>query len=356
MKKRPFKILLPADSEAFHTERIAAEYRRQGCRLMIASLERGPIHHFHLRRRGPVRRLHYSFASLQMRELIERFKPDVINPHYASGYGFMTAQATRRKHVPTLLNLWGSDILIVPGLSILHRLKTIRALKAADHVVGDSHYLIEAAKKLIPLENTSVIPWGIERCFLSLHRSDYRFNSPLRIIVPRTQAEVYNNQFVLESLSDMVRNGRITLTFPAFGPLADKFREKAGELTGRGVTLYERTDRPGFLKMTAAHDVFLSASRSDSSPASLIEAMALGLVPVAAEIDGVAEWLTSESGFLFRQDDSENLQRVIESILTAAEPFTEMRRNNLARVRKEAIFEDNIAEQLTIMKNLAGMD
>lgn len=356
MKARRFKILLLADSRAFHTERIVGELRRQGCQVLTASLEKGSIHHFHLKSRGPIRKLHYAFSSLQVRRLIERFRPDVINAHYACGYGFVASQATRKGQVPIVLNLWGSDVLIVPHWSTLHRLKTVRGLAAACHVTGDSEYLVESARKLTPLNETSVIPWGVERRFLQESSCSSKVHKPLRIITPRTQAKIYNNDFILDTLEPMVREGKITLTFPAFGALAKEFRSKVRRLPASGVTLYEKMPRDEYMEMVRSHDVYLSASRSDSSPASLIEAMGLGLVPIAAEIDGVREWLDLSSGITFPQDDAESLTNAVAKLLRSYESFDQIRKDNFARVQEEAVFEDNVAELLGIMRKAAGKD
>ncbi len=111
--------------------------------------------------------------------------------------------------------------------------------------------------------------------------------------------------------------------------------------------------RDEFLPFMAGHDVYLSASTTDSSPASLIEAMALGLLPVAADIPGVREWLSPESGYLFRQHDSEGLKTLMIRLIQEQDVHRRIREENLARVKQKAVFEENIAEELAIMERLA---
>jgi len=343
------RVLLLADSVAFHTERFAGELRRQGCKVLVASLERGRLHHFYLKRRGPIRALHYLLAVRQVRQLIDRFRPDVINPHFASGYGFVATLARADRSIPIVLNLWGSDVLIVPRKSFLHRFKTVRALRDADFVTGDSEYLLSAARRLVTFENYSVIPWGIERAALKLRKTTYHYSRPLRIIIPRSHEPVYNNSFILRALTSMVRDGRLQLTFPAFGSLVERFRREVDALPKHSVHLYEKKARTEFLGFMAEHDVYLSAARSDSSPASLIEAMALGLVPVAADIPGVREWLDRDSGYLYREEDEQGLRDIIAQIFSHEDFCEQLRRSNLEAVKDRAIFEENVGEQLRIM-------
>lgn len=350
MKK--LRVLMLADSRAFHTERLVPELRRQGCAAFLASMENGLCHHFHLRRRGPLRQLHYRLAARQVQEIIRRWRPDIINPHFASGYGHLAAVANRTFGLPIVLNLWGSDILIVPNKSPLHKKKVELALAAADHTLSDSQYMLEVARQLHPLVATSVIPWGVERRYLGQFSLPTDIATPLRIIVPRQHAAVYNNHLVAEALAQHLIDGKISLTMPAFGPDVDEFTARFASLLDNGLTLYLRQPRDEFMKLMASHDVYLSASRSDSSPASLIEAMALGLIPVAADIKGVAEWLRADNGLLFEQDSPESLQEAIDSVLTRSRPVSQWRANNRARVERGAIFEDNVAQMVGVMTGL----
>lgn len=347
------KVLLLADAVAFHTERFARQLQLQGCEVLIASLEPGEMEHHSLRGRGPVKALHYLSTVPSIRRLIKQFDPDVINPHFASGYGFIAALARKDSSLPIVLNLWGSDVLIVPHKSVLHKWKTRYALRSGDFVIGDSEYLVSAAESITELKARGVIPWGVEREFLSMHKTDYRFQTPLRIIVPRTQAPVYNNEFIVHALRPLLSDGRVTLTFPSFGVDARKFRDLISSMPGDSVQLYDRKPRDQFLRFVAEYDVYLSASRSDSSPASLIEAMALGLFPIAADIPGVKEWLTNENGRLYPQDDEQALQSIVSGLVEQKEDFDAVRRANLDRVRKDAIFESNVAAQIDIMRKLA---
>ena len=354
MRKRRLKILLLADSRAFHTERIAAEYRAQGLSVFIASLEHGQLHHWHLRSVGPVKQTHYLLARSQVSKLIDRLSPDVINAHFASGYGFLAALANRSRNTKLLLHLWGSDILLVPHKSPLHRWKTSLALRSADHVLADSQYLLDKAHAIAPTAGSDVIPWGLERCWLESGKSDFTLPSPLRIIVSRTHAPVYNNEFIVRALQPLLDDQTITISFPDFGPTANQFRHLVSGMGIANIYLYPRLGRTEFVRFAQEHDVYLSASRSDSSPASLIESMGLGLIPIAADIPGVREWLNPDSGFLYEEDDDQALSRLIRAIIADNDPLMSMRQGNRERVVRDAVFEENIAATISIMERLCG--
>lgn len=345
------KVLVLADSRSFHTERFVHALRERDCHVLLASLEKGGTHHFPLKHRGFIGALHYVLASSELIGLVKKFHPDIINPHFASGYGFTTALSQVRKAAPVMLHLWGSDILIVPNKSIIHRQKTAYALSHSDFVIGDSQHILDQAGKIAKLPESKIIPWGIDRSLLESYKTDYSLNKPVRIIVPRPHEQVYNNAFLLRGLAEMVKSSRIELTFPSWGSKLSDFEKLARELVDDRIRYYDKMDRERFLGYMSQFDIYLSGAVSDSSPASLIEAMGLGLIPVAAEIPGVREWLSYDTGYLYQPFQTSHLAETIEKIIVVGD-HQAMREKNLARVKREAIFEDNIDQTVTIMRQL----
>ena len=286
-----------------------------------------------------------------IRRITRDFKPDVVNAHFASGYG-VTAALAKTSPGPTLaLNLWGSDILYVPGRSILHEWKTIYALRAADVVFADSRYLLSEAEKIATLKDGRVISWGIEREALRLRKQSYRIGTPCRIIVPRVHAPHYGNVRVVEALRDLVEEGRIVLTFPAAGPKVNDFRRRYSDLIDDGIELYDHLSRHAFLDFMADHDIYLSNAAWDSSPISLIEAMGLGLLPVVADTPGIDDWLGPENGFRFDRDKLSILSQTIVSIISSGDDYASIRDRNRDKVEREGIFEDNVGRHLDMMRH-----
>jgi len=348
------RILVLADSRSFHTIRYVRELRRQGCLVLLASFERGPVSHLHLRSIGPIKSLHYYLATRQVRKVIDRFSPHVINAHFATGYGWLAGRAVGKGEPPIMLHLWGSDILQVPHKSALHRSKARRALRSASLVIGDSSYLLEEAGKICPMAFSRVIYWGLERQYLTLSDTTRSFGQPLGIIMPRHHEPVYNNEFALRALAPMLKAGIVTLTVPSWGSLAGRFKGQATQLGVKSVNYYDRLPRDQFMMLLSQHDVYLSAASSDSSPASLIEACGVGLAPVCADIPGVREWINDESGFTFEPQNDLSLRQAVDRICESTDHLTSMRTRNRERVKREAVFENNVADTITACASIAG--
>ena len=316
-------------------------------------MEQGTIEHHKLKSRKP-RKAQYILAVRELRRIVDEFRPDVVNPHFASGYGHLVSRAKQRGSPPVLLHVWGSDILIVPKKSFLHRYKTRAALQAADVVTGDSEYLLNEAAKVGRLARREMIVWGLEKRYLALRRNDFTWRVPLRVIVPRSQEAVYDNAFIVEALAELVNAGKIELTMAGFGGLLDDIKTQSQRLTGGKVRFYDKLSRDDYMALLATQDVYLSAARSDSSPASMLEAMGLGLIPVVGDIPGVREWVDEKSGYRFPLGDKEALCAIFDSLLSGNDNVEALRDHNIARVEREALFEDNIARTIAIMAGLAG--
>ena len=353
MNAKNLRILLLGDSRSFHIERYVPELRRQNCEILLASIEEGAIEHYQFKRLGPIRQFHYSLAVPALKRLISTYLPEIIDVQDAN-YGYMAALALKHSPIPLNLQILGSDILIVPHKSFVHRWKTSFALRRADAVVADSQYLLNEAMKLANLKLSLVEPFGIEEKYLRLHKQDYTVFRPLRIIVPRLQDKVYNNFFIVKSLTAFLKAGSIVLTFADFGRLAKKFKSAVQSLNCPNIRFYQRSDRDTFMKLMSEHDVYLSASLSDSSPVSLIESMALGLIPVAARIPGIKEWAEDSGAFTFTKDNSNELSGLIRNIIDDNLEHTDMRIRNLAKVKQRALFENNVVARINIMKKLIG--
>jgi glycosyltransferase involved in cell wall biosynthesis len=346
------RILVLGDSRSFHIERYLGELRRQGCEVLLASLEPGHIEYYQLQWKGPIRKLHYRRAVPEVRSLIENYKPDVVDAHFASGYGHIAALALKKSILPLVVQLWGSDILIVPNKSILHKKKTITALKRANAVVADSKYLLSEAEKLHSVKERIIEAFGIEQKYIEAISDKSGLSKPVKIIVPRAHEKVYNNLFVLKAVSGLLNAGAVTITFPDFGSKAEEFRGAWRRLDCRGVKFYQRMDRDSFMKLMMAHEVYLSASWSDSSPVSLIEAMGLGLIPVVAETPGIKEWADIDSAYLFSPSDADSLVNALESIIHDQAKVEGLRICNQERVKRSGIFEENVRARISLMKSL----
>jgi len=95
-----------------------------------------------------------------LRKIAKRYRPDIINVHFASGYGTM-ARLARLDHI--LLSVWGSDVYDFPYKSKLCFNIIKKNLLYADMIASTSHCMATQVKRII--ENRKEIfvpPFGVD--------------------------------------------------------------------------------------------------------------------------------------------------------------------------------------------------
>jgi len=351
------KVLLLADGSSVHAVRYQEELKRLGLEVVLVSIEAGPTVDIKLKRPSGINGIDYMLAAPTIKKIAKSGNFDIINPHFACGYGFMTALSGLWKKKPVLLHCLGSDILISPQKSLLHKWRVTYALKKAVQILVDSEYLGSEVIKIYGKTKLKVIAWGADnKAFESYdkkYQNGFAWNQPIKIIVPRAHYPVYNNLYIIRALKDHIRSKKITITFPGWGENLETFMNLVrAENIESGIEYYEFLGRDKFNKFISSFDIYLSASLSDSSPASLIEAMAGGLYPIVGDIPGVREWMNRQNGALFDLNDTESLKKVMENILEKSPELDRILKRNYEKAKESGMFSENIKETVTLMQDM----
>ncbi|MCP4703964.1 MAG: hypothetical protein GY865_05085, partial [candidate division Zixibacteria bacterium] len=156
------RVLLLADGRSVHTVRYQTEMQSLGVEVVLASIEAGDTVDINLKSITGISGIDYALASRTIKQIVQKGKFNIINPHFACGYGFMTAFSEVWKTKPVLLHCLGSDILVSPKKSWLHKWRVKYALKKADQIVVDSRYLGSQAMKIYDKTDHRVIFWGAD--------------------------------------------------------------------------------------------------------------------------------------------------------------------------------------------------
>ena len=177
----------------------------------------------------------------------------------------------------------------------------------------DARVLAEAARGLgAPEERLWIRAWGVDVDAHAPARSwgdrRGRAGDPLRVLWTRVLSPVYDPETLLRGLALLgARRVPFEATLAGDGPLRSQLTALA-----RSLGIAERVRFEGWVEeerlqvLLASHAVYVSASRSDSTSQSLLEAMAAGLLPVVSDIPGNREWVIHRrTGLLFPTGDAE---------------------------------------------------
>ena len=81
---------------------------------------------------------------IQIRNLVKKIDPDIIDAHYATHYGFFAALTGK----PFICSVWGSDIVILPKRSKILKLLTKYVLRKAVAITCDALHMQKAMEEL----------------------------------------------------------------------------------------------------------------------------------------------------------------------------------------------------------------
>lgn len=302
------KLLLVAAASSVHVLRWANAFVERGIDTHLAT-QHGPLPGFapgvHIHRLPYSGALGYFRNRGALRRLVAQVRPDLLNVHYASGYGTLVGGLG---DTPVVLNVWGSDVFDFPDKGPLHRWLLIRNLRSADHLVSTSRAMAEQVRRLMRADvPISIVPFGVDT---SVFKPGAPRTSPDALVVGtvKTLAPTYGIDILLRAFAlvpPRINDREVRLHIVGKGPQEGELRALAQSL---GIA--DRVEFTGPVahaqvpEQLARMDVFAALSRSESFGVAVIEASACGLPVVVSNVGGLPEVVADGvTGTLVPPDD-----------------------------------------------------
>ena len=282
-----------------------------------------------------------------LRRVINQIKPDLIQAGPIQRSAFLVALAGFRRLVSMS---WGYDLLHDANINTFWRWATRYTMHYSAALVGDCNTIRQLAISYgMPDSRIVTFPWGVDihhfnvSTFTRIDRSKIDELSKVKtfnLLSTRGFEPIYGIDVIARAFVIAARlHPELHLTMLGTGAQNTVIRQIF--LVG-GV--YDRVHFPG--QVTYADlpnyyqnsDLYISASHSDGTSISLLEAFACGTPAVVSDIPGNQEWVTmGENGWLFPDGDAEALASVILNAMDQRQRIPEMGRNarKLAEVRAD---------------------
>jgi glycosyltransferase involved in cell wall biosynthesis len=242
--------------------------------------------------------LRYPLAAVTVRRLVARFDPDVVNAHFVPNYGLIASLAGR---APWVLSTWGSDIMTDPDKSPFHMWRTRRVLASASWVTSDARVMSERLQRLgVAPERILTFPYGVDTD--RFRPSGEPHADGPRVVTNRKLEAVYSVSTVIDAFAAVHEVfPEASLTVAGDGSERTELGRRAAQsVAASAITFVGGVDHERMPALLAENQVYVSASLSDTTSVSLLEAMATGLFPVVSDIPANREWVThGENGMLF---------------------------------------------------------
>ena len=271
--------------------------------------------------------LGYFLMASSVKKLLKKIKPDVLNAHYASGYG---TTARLIDFHPYLLSVWGSDVYDVPNQSKFHRYWIKTNLQSADRIASTSHCMATQTHTLADnLGDIAITPFGVD-----VERFEYRQSvavnkDALVIGTIKRLAPKYGIDTLIESFALLLSHYRkkspeiaekLELHIVGEGPQRDDLELLAKRLdVDQQTRFFGRVLHSEVPKKLAEFDIYAALSRLDSESfgVAIIEAGAAGKPVVVSDAGGLPEVVVAEkTGIVVPraqpQQAAKALQRLIE--------------------------------------------
>jgi glycosyltransferase involved in cell wall biosynthesis len=260
----------------------------------------------------------YFFNAGCLKKELAQFRPDLVNAHYASGYGTLARLCGVH---PLLLSVWGSDVYLFPAKGPLYRHLVRKNLAAADAVASTGYAMARQVRLLLPgCRKIFITPFGVDCSrFAPEHKAEDKCFTvgAVKALEPPYGMDDLIRAFAL--LREKMPEGRpVKLEIYGEGSLRGSLQALIGSL-GLEKCAFLRgavpnTEVPSILNRM---DAVCLPSIEESFGVSAVEAMACGVPVVASDADGFRETMEDGvTGFLVPRHDP---QAAAEKLLELAQ-------------------------------------
>ena len=352
------KILFLGDAQSIHFIRWVRFFAERGHHVHSWSAEPPKEEIPGYRRlfpRLPGRVLGYPSLVPSLKKDIAGLGPDLINAHFVPNYGFIGALANAQ---PLVITTWGSDVLISPKKSFLHKARAIWALSKARLVTADSRSAaVEVLYLGVDKDKLLVRPMGVERTFVEEGKKGVLSpKDPLTIFSCRRLEKLYNVETLVRALARLKSRQNWRALIVGTGSQKKKLEKLAAWLgISNQVSFLGELSAADYRRMLLESDIYVSTALSDSTSVSLLEAMAAKLACLVTEIPGNVEWVTvMENGLTFVPRNDEMLAFLMGKLLD--DPQLRMRLGERAfeKISARAVWEENMADVEEAFLKVAG--
>ena len=370
-EERPLRILAVGDARSIHTLRFARRLADRGHDVHVVSSrtsadprEREGITVHDLLRLDPLMRVPWLRRRRfrpAIRRLALRLRADVVHGHGITPYAYWGALADVH---PYVVSPWGRDVL-VDALKEPGRSRALRTWRSSDYLVVNSGAIEQAAvaagadptRIAHIIWHTQLAGFGPDRADPAGLRSELGWPADSLIVLSLRNFQERTNIDVLVRAFARIAptHPEARLLLAARGGEARQLVEDEVAAAGLGDRIrIHRVDPDGLPRLAASGDIVVSIANTDSSPSSLLEAMASGNPLVGGWCPSIDEWIGPGDGAeMVQPRDEAALAAALDRLLADAALRERYARRNLDVVRErvaesgpalEALYRRLIAE------------
>lgn len=286
----------------------------------------------------------------EVKKLIKRYQPDVINVHYASGFGTLCRLAKAR---PLVISCYGSDVYTYPFLNKFNMYNIRKNLNYANAIACTSYAMADQTRLVLgnPNQDIVVTPFGVNVDKFApvsvIRESDRPVIGIIKYLEP-----IYDIPLLINAFSLLHRDSAIKPILKIYGDgrLKNELVELAKQLKIKDdvhfMGLIPNSEVP---KAVSSMDIFVNCSHKESFGVNMVEAMACKTPVVATKTAGALEVIEQDvTGIVLDDRDPETMALTFKKLLSDRENLKKM--GDAGRERVLRLYDWN--KNVQIMENL----
>lgn len=277
--------------------------------------------------------LGYLFNWIQLQRLANEFKPDLVFTNYATGYGFLSHRLKFKK----ILSVWGSDILIFPQKSFLHKFFIKYVLSHYPLLHAPSDILINEVSLLSKPQKIYKIPFGINTQLFSF-KKNYQQRDYI-IGTCRSMKDIYGIDLLIKAFAKVLPEiPYLKLEIVGEGPQLEEYKTLTNNLNLQTHITFLGPLKNDLLPAKLNEwRLFINPSRSESFGVAALEANACGVPVIASTVGGLNEIIQNGiNGFKVKLDTISLSQKIVEMI---QHPSEELSQTSIKHVTENYSFD-----------------
>ncbi|MCK4442122.1 MAG: glycosyltransferase [Sulfurovaceae bacterium] len=235
---------------------------------------------------------HYLLSIYTLSKIIKDIKPDIINAHYSYSMGLISLLAKKLSKVDADFSVvcHGSDILDTPNRFIFDKINS---------------YILNRTDKIFVVSSElkdKILNFGIDinKIFIGQYGLELQKNSvdkDIDILSNRAYEDNSQIDFLLEQIENLNRKDlKIVFVLPKitdeeYNHLVSKYKY---------IKFYKQIEYSKMIDIMSRTKIYISATKSDGTSLSLLEAMMYGCTPLVSDIISNRSWIVDGlNGYMF---------------------------------------------------------
>jgi glycosyltransferase involved in cell wall biosynthesis len=270
--------------------------------------------------------IRFPIWSVWLRRFLRQWHPDILHAHRVNSAGWVAAASGFH---PLVITPWGTDLYQLGQQRHLARWLAHYTLRRADLITADAMDLLQLAEHYgANPACLRLVQWGVDLTYFHPGPPDFDLRTRLGlragpiILSPRATNPIYNLDIIIQAMPTVLGSSPEAMLILRDYNTEPIYKRRLEELiTHLDLTKAVRWIGPiepweGVADIYRLADLAVSVPTSDSTPVSILEALACGIPVITTDLQALHEWLIpGESGLMVPLRDPQALAKAICQIL-----------------------------------------